>query len=220
MSQAPSKDDRLIRAITSASVGILALIAAIVSYRHMHRLALKHGESELTAALIPLSVDGMIVAASMSILSSNRAARRESRLAWTFLILGSLASVAANVAVAEPTVTGRIVAAWPSFALVGAYEMLTSQMRVSRSQPDDLTERVGVRDDSEDAQVNAQPHASAESKDEEPRGRCLQEQAWAWALERRTVDGDLPSGHDIGRMFGRSPRWGRLVKRAGNEGLI
>ncbi|WP_026416993.1 DUF2637 domain-containing protein [Actinomadura oligospora] len=64
--------DRLIRGTTTAAVGLLALIAAVVSYRHMHRLALTHGESSLTAALIPLSVDGMIVAASMSILSAHR----------------------------------------------------------------------------------------------------------------------------------------------------
>ncbi|MFC4914082.1 DUF2637 domain-containing protein [Actinomadura gamaensis] len=121
--------DRLIRATTTASVALLALIAAVVSYRHMHHLAQAHGESRWTAALIPLSVDGMIVASSMSVLSANRSGRREGRLAWTLLIIGTLASLAANVAVAEPTTTGRIIAAWPSFALVGAYEMLMSQLR-------------------------------------------------------------------------------------------
>lgn len=62
----------------------------------------------------------MIVAASMSILTSNRSGRPGGWLAWSLLIVGSLASLAANVAVAEPTLTGCVVAAWPSFALVGA----------------------------------------------------------------------------------------------------
>ncbi|TDD20455.1 DUF2637 domain-containing protein [Nonomuraea diastatica] len=32
------------------------MIAAVVSFRHMHELALAHGESPLAAALIPLPV--------------------------------------------------------------------------------------------------------------------------------------------------------------------
>jgi hypothetical protein len=33
------------------------------------------------------------------------------------------------VAVAEPTATGRVIAAWPSFALIASYELLTRQVR-------------------------------------------------------------------------------------------
>jgi hypothetical protein len=49
-------------------VVLLAVIAAVVSFRHMHALTLTHGQSALTAALIPLSVDGIIVASSMTLL--------------------------------------------------------------------------------------------------------------------------------------------------------
>ena len=45
------------------------------------------------------------------------------------LVVGSAASLAANVTVAQPTATGRVIAAWPSFALIGAYEMLMRQVR-------------------------------------------------------------------------------------------
>jgi hypothetical protein len=34
-----------------------------------------------------------------------------------------------NVAVAEPTLIGRVIAAWPSFALTASYELLTHQVR-------------------------------------------------------------------------------------------
>ncbi|GLW26293.1 hypothetical protein Mame01_63350 [Microbispora amethystogenes] len=57
---------------TTASVGLLAVIAAVVSYRQIHELALRQGESELGAALVPLAVDGMIVASSMSILLASQ----------------------------------------------------------------------------------------------------------------------------------------------------
>jgi hypothetical protein len=123
--------DTAIRRTTTASVVLLAGIAAIVSYRHMHTLALQHGETVWTAALIPLSVDGMIVASSMSLLLDSRRGTRSGHLPWALLMIGSTASLAANVAVAEPTLYGRVIAAWPSLALIGAYELLMRQIRLN-----------------------------------------------------------------------------------------
>ncbi|MGR6913148.1 DUF2637 domain-containing protein [[Actinomadura] parvosata] len=78
-----SKPDGAIRWTTTLAVALLAGIAAVISYRHMHELALRHGEDPWTAALAPLSVDGMIIASSMSILYASRHGRRGSVLAWT-----------------------------------------------------------------------------------------------------------------------------------------
>ncbi|WP_274518790.1 DUF2637 domain-containing protein [Streptomonospora alba] len=94
----------LSRWTTVATVCLLAAIAAVVSYAHMFELALRHGEPAWRAGLFPLSVDGMIVAASMSLLSDARQGRRGGALPWILLIVGSAASLAANVAVADPTV--------------------------------------------------------------------------------------------------------------------
>jgi uncharacterized protein DUF2637 len=66
---------RWIRGTTTASVVLLACIAGVVSYGHMHMLTLVHGESVWTAALIPLSVDGMIIASPMTLLADSRAGR-------------------------------------------------------------------------------------------------------------------------------------------------
>ena len=77
----------------------------------------------------PLSVDGMIVAASTTLLAESRSGNRGGLLPWTLLVIGSVASLAANVAVAEPTATGRVIAAWPSFALIASYELLMRQVR-------------------------------------------------------------------------------------------
>src|SRR6266496_490985 len=101
----------------------LAVIAGTVSYLHMHMLVAAHGQPGWVAALTPLSVDGMIVAASTTLLADSRAGSRGGVLPWALLVVGSVASLAANVAVAEPTVTGRAIAAWPSFALIAAYEL-------------------------------------------------------------------------------------------------
>jgi hypothetical protein len=57
--------------------------------------------------------------------------RRGSSLSWLLLGAVSVASLTANVAVAEPSVTGRIIAVWPSFALIGSYELLMRQIRAT-----------------------------------------------------------------------------------------
>ena len=49
---------------TTGCVALLAVIAGPVSYLHMHQLVAGHGQPGWVAALTPLSVDGMIVAAS------------------------------------------------------------------------------------------------------------------------------------------------------------
>ncbi len=97
------------------------LMPAVISYSHMFELARRHGEPDWRAALFPLSVDGMIVASSMTLLADAHRGRRGGPLPWSLLILGGLASLAANVAVADPTLWSRVVHAWPGFALMGAY---------------------------------------------------------------------------------------------------
>jgi len=96
---------------------MLALIAGTVSYLHTctcwRSCTAKPG---WVASLTPLSVDRMIVAASTTLLAESRGGSRGDFLPWALLTAGSVASLAANVAVAEPTRTGRLIAAWPSFA--------------------------------------------------------------------------------------------------------
>jgi hypothetical protein len=94
--------DQWIRRTTIGCVGLLALIAGTVSYLHMHFLVELHGQPGWVAALTPLSVDGMIVAASTTLLAESRSGRPGGFLPWALLAIGSVASLAANVAVAEP----------------------------------------------------------------------------------------------------------------------
>jgi hypothetical protein len=201
--------DRSIRWTTTGCVTVLALIAATVSYLHMHMLVELHGQPGWVAALTPFSVDGMIVAASTTLLADSRSGGRGGFIPWALLIVGSVASLAANVAVAEPTAIGRVIAAWPSFALIGAYEMLMRQVRHSAAaNPDNREQAPGAR---------RTGRGSAQDPVGEP-GRDLQRQAWHWAQTNRSSDGLLPSGRQIAEQFGRHERWGRLVKRSGCAG--
>ena len=147
------------------------------------------------------------------------------------LALGSVASLAANVAVAEPTTTGRVIAARPSFALIAAYELLMRQVRRSatgdigqrepspRPQPARLTSVGGAMH--ELGQTLAGRHRpSGGSRDHGTPGLDLRRQAWQWAQANRAGDGSLPSGREIACQYGRHERWGRLVKRSGHVGEI
>jgi uncharacterized protein DUF2637 len=196
--------EQWIRWTTTGCVAMLALIAGTVSYLHMHMLVELHGQPGWVAALTPLSVDGMIVAASTTLLADSRSGGRGGVLPWALLVVGSVASLSANVAVAEPTMAGRVIAAWPSFALIGAYELLMRQVRYSATGSAARERPSGPRSDT---------HAAG------PRlGRNLQREAWKWAQANRASDGSLPSGREIARQFGRHERWGRLVKRSGCTG--
>jgi hypothetical protein len=101
------------------------LVAAAASYQHQHTLAVLAGEGWL-AWVLPVSVDGMMLATGRSILRRRRAGIAAPFLSWFGLALGFIASVAANVAAAEPTLVGRLIAAWPPVALFIAYETLAA----------------------------------------------------------------------------------------------
>src|SRR2546421_11317158 len=83
-----STADRWIKGTTTGSVALLALIAGTVSYLHMHMLVARHGQPGWVAALTPLSVDGMILAASATLLADSRSGRRGGMLPWALLVAG------------------------------------------------------------------------------------------------------------------------------------
>ena len=76
--------DRLIRITTALAVVAVAVVAAIISYQHAYELVRSHGESGVTARLLPFTVDGLIWAASMVVLDASRRNRPVPRLAaWS-----------------------------------------------------------------------------------------------------------------------------------------
>src|SRR5262249_5624301 len=114
-------------------------IAGTVSYLHMHTLVELHGQPGWVAALTPLSVDGMIVAASTTLLADSRAGERGGVLPWALLVGGSAASPAANIAAGHPTAGGR--AGDRGLAIVRAHRRLRAAhapsppQRCKRGQP-------------------------------------------------------------------------------------
>jgi hypothetical protein len=125
--------DRLIRITTALAVVAVAVVAAIISYQHAYELVRSHGESGMTARLLPFTVDGLIWAASMLVLDASRRNQPVPRLAAWSLGAGIVATVGANLAhgVGHGPV-GALVSAWPALALVGSFELLMMLIRTGR----------------------------------------------------------------------------------------
>ena len=122
--------DRLIRITTALAVATVAGVAAVISYRHAYELVRSHGESGLTARLVPFTVDGLILAASMLILDANRRGRLVPPLAQWCLGAGIIATIGANLAHGlGHGAIGALVSAWPALALAGSFELLMTLIR-------------------------------------------------------------------------------------------
>jgi Protein of unknown function (DUF2637) len=122
--------DRLIRITTALAVVAVAGVAAIISYQHAYELVTFHGETGLTAHLLPFTVDGLIWAASMVVLDASRQRHPVPPLAMWSLAVGIVATIGANLAhgLGHGPI-GAMVSAWPALALVGSFELLMLLIR-------------------------------------------------------------------------------------------
>jgi hypothetical protein len=126
--------DRVIRFATAAVVCAVAAFAAVVSYSHIYGLGRAHGQDGTAARLLPLSVDGLILAASLVLLHEARNDRDAPRLARLMLWLGIGATVGANIAFgAGYGLLGALISAWPAVAFIGSVEIAMQQVRRARA---------------------------------------------------------------------------------------
>ena len=126
--------DRVIRFATAAVVCAVAAFAAVVSYSHIYGLGRAHGQDGTAARLLPLSVDGLILAASLVLLHEARNDRDAPPLARFMLWLGIAATIGANIAYgAGYGLLGALISAWPAVAFIGAVEIAMQQVRRSRA---------------------------------------------------------------------------------------
>lgn len=105
---------------------VVASVAGYASYVHQREFALQGGADAVSATLWPLSVDGLLLLATVGLLNSSRNAGRRARtVVWLAFLLGIAVSLAANVAVA-PALAWRpmLVAGWPPIALLLSVELL------------------------------------------------------------------------------------------------
>jgi hypothetical protein len=103
-----------------------ALVVAYASYQHQRQFALAGGADQTGARLWPLSVDGLVLLATVGLLRlDHRSARRNRWALWAAFGFGIAVSLAANIA-AAPALGWQpvLVAGWPPVALLPAMELL------------------------------------------------------------------------------------------------
>jgi antitoxin (DNA-binding transcriptional repressor) of toxin-antitoxin stability system len=92
-----------------------------------------HGETGLTARLVPFTVDGLILAASMLTLDASRRRQPVPALARWCLGAGIVATTGANLAHGlDHGLIGALISAWPALALAGSFELLMTLIRTER----------------------------------------------------------------------------------------
>lgn len=96
--------------LAALPVAAVALIAGVISYTHVYALAVRTQQGSVASHLLPLSLDGLIVAGSVVLLAG-------SWLGWLGVIPGVLGTLYANVVSMLPH--GHLsaaVASWPAIS--------------------------------------------------------------------------------------------------------
>lgn len=115
-------------------------VAAYVSYRHIYEVALLAHQPRALAIALPLSVDGLLLIASLA-MAEDKAANRYPR-AWARFgfLLGSTVSVAANLASTwvhyGPAPLDLAVAGWAPIALLVCVEIASRPGKPRPVTPD------------------------------------------------------------------------------------
>lgn len=121
-----------IKAATSASVSIVSIIAAVISYSHIYHVAIGHGQTRLDSSLLPFSVDGLIAAASLTLFYASRNRLDSPLLARVMLGLGVGATIAVNAVFGISSgVLGILLSAWPALAFIGSVELILWVIRAA-----------------------------------------------------------------------------------------
>jgi hypothetical protein len=132
-----NRPDSLWRRVAArGAAAVIAVVAGAASFEHIASVAAGAGERAWVAYSLPLAIDGLIVVGVTALLEdqgSGRQGRLSARLA---VLVGVAATLAANVASAEPTWTGRLVALAAPVSFLLSVEVLTRTGR-KLSTPDD-----------------------------------------------------------------------------------
>ena len=213
---------------------VVAGVAAYSSYAHQRQFALDGGADPLAAALWPLSVDGLVILASIGLLKNRSRPDLRARCATHLaFVLGIAVSLAANIA-AAPSFAWQpiVVAGWPALALLLAVELVmhsrhrdrpakaTENPAISTYRETSVRPRPGASESespSSLARLNGHPGSEngrrAVSKPKTsrraPRSGNAEDVMWEH-YQREQAQGRTPTGADLDRAAGTS-NYGRAV---------
>lgn len=212
--------DTVITWAMAATVAVVAVDAAIVSYSHIYALATgQQGsgvETGIQPRLLPLSIDGVIAEASLVLLYAARHKLDTPWLARCMLIFGIAATVAANVVHGLPSsmlppvahvVISALLSAWPAGAFIGSVEMAMQLVRATRHVAD--TEQDNSADTEADSALDSTADKSADKPADKPADNVPDispDSRRTAAGTRRAPKTDKPVD-PVAVMIKRRPRW-------------
>ena len=120
--------------VANGTAGVLGVAAFAVSFTHVRDTAAVAGQGGWVATAIAVSVELMALAAVTEI---RRRGRRGQRAAWPWcvLVLGVAMSLSANLATAQDTAWGYVMAGWPAVAFLSVALMVETRA----AETDDAT---------------------------------------------------------------------------------
>jgi len=121
-----TRTDAVLMILTALFVAGLAVVAGAISFAHMRELATHHDQLGWKSYAFPISVDGLEIVASLYLVAQRRAGRPTGWIPWVALIVGTLASLAANVAVGGADPIGKALAGWPALSMLVSVKLLFS----------------------------------------------------------------------------------------------
>lgn len=214
-----------------AATLVVASVAAYASYVHQRAFALQGGADRTSAALWPLSVDGLLLLATAGLLKPGRRQSRRSRVAvWLAFLFGIGVSLAANIA-AAPDLAWKavLVAGWPPVALLLSVELLAR--RSARREPAESATPVASSDPSRSGPrrealggrrpdhltpaappggANTSAHGRTPSTPPPTRAdRHAEDVMWTYFQEQRDA-GRTPTGAELDRVA-KTNNYGRAV---------
>ncbi|MFD5828501.1 DUF2637 domain-containing protein [Lentzea sp. NPDC060358] len=194
---------------------LVALGAAYVSYRHGREFALRFGADEVTAAIWPLIVDGLLITATVELWKTSGDGRcAEGRwAAWTSFAFGICLSLCANVAAApELSVFAIAIASCPPLALLLAVELLNRALKRHRAEATCETAIETDETATGDAETGRVVRLAVVSDDARSLNEPTAEQRmWAYYVTERSK-GRIPTGAELDRIAGTN-NYGRRVLR-------
>ena len=127
---------RLLAVADALPVTVLAVIAGAGSFTHIRDTAAQHGQTGPMSWAVAICIDLTCVMAARERQRDKRPGITTRRISWPTVVLagGVGLSLAANLAQAQPTAWGQIVAAVPSVAFLVAVSMI-ERRAARRAQP-------------------------------------------------------------------------------------
>ncbi|GAB1508034.1 DUF2637 domain-containing protein [Actinophytocola sp. KF-1] len=119
---------------------ILGGIGAAAGFTHTHDWAVSHGQTGWLAWATAVVIEGMAVVAGFEI-HHDRAAGRPYALPATVLVFGVLVQMTAQVAEAEPSPAGWLVAAMPALGFLAVVKLLMRRAPSTPPAPVETTQR-------------------------------------------------------------------------------